>query len=85
MPTIASFYGITIMMYLKDKEHNPPHIHASYGGDEAAFSISTGEMLWDTKFPKKAKKAVKRFILKHQSELNNMWNTGKYKLLPSIE
>ena len=28
MPTISVFYGITIMMYLRNKEHNPPHIHA---------------------------------------------------------
>ncbi len=28
MPTISSFSGIVIVMYLKNKEHNPPHIHA---------------------------------------------------------
>lgn len=29
MPTISVFYGIYIMMYLRNKEHNPPHIHPS--------------------------------------------------------
>ena len=24
MPTISCFYGIIIVMYLRDKEHNPP-------------------------------------------------------------
>ena len=28
MPTISYFYGIIIVMYLRNKEHNPPHIHA---------------------------------------------------------
>ena len=28
MPTISHFYGIIIVMYLRNKEHNPPHIHA---------------------------------------------------------
>ena len=26
MPVIARFFGITIKMYLRQKEHNPPHI-----------------------------------------------------------
>jgi len=28
MPTISQFYKITIVMYLRNKEHNPPHSHA---------------------------------------------------------
>lgn len=30
MPSISSFFGITIYMYRKD--HNPPHFHALYNG-----------------------------------------------------
>ena len=30
MPVISRFYGIVIKMYLRQKEHNPPHIHAIY-------------------------------------------------------
>jgi hypothetical protein len=33
MPTIATFYGILILMYWRD--HGPPHIHAMYQGYEA--------------------------------------------------
>ena len=29
MPEISRFYGIIIYMWWKD--HNPPHIHVSYG------------------------------------------------------
>ena len=31
MPVISRFYGIVIKMYLRQKEHNPPHIYAIYG------------------------------------------------------
>ena len=55
MPTIASFYGIIIMMYLLDKEHNPPHIHAFYGDEAATFYISNGE-IYEGSFPTRAKK-----------------------------
>lgn len=43
MPTISHFYGITIVMYLRYKEHNPPHIHAITQDFDAPFSIETGE------------------------------------------
>ncbi len=31
MQTISSFYGISTMTYLKDKEHNLNHVQAVYG------------------------------------------------------
>ena len=31
MPILSNFYGITIKMYFQQSEHNPPHIHATYG------------------------------------------------------
>jgi hypothetical protein len=33
MPEISRFFGIVIRMYFDD--HNPPHIHAIYAGNEA--------------------------------------------------
>ena len=50
MPTISTFYGIIIMMHLRDKEHNPPHLHAFYGDKAATFYISNGE-LFEGEFP----------------------------------
>ena len=32
MPVLARFYGIVIRMYFLGSEHNPPHVHAIYGG-----------------------------------------------------
>ena len=84
MPTISMFYGIIIMMYLRDKEHNPPHIHAFYGDEAATFYISNGE-IYEGSFPSRAKKMVKEFVLKYQKELSDMWETGKYMKLKGLE
>jgi len=37
MPEISRFLGIVIAMYFK--EHAPPHFHAKYEEQRAAFSI----------------------------------------------
>jgi hypothetical protein len=83
MPTIASFYGIVIMMFLLDKEHNPPYIHAFYGEFEASFTINDGEIMNGT-FPKNGKRLVKQFVSRYKTELLEMWNTGIYKKLPPL-
>lgn len=84
MPTISTFYGIIIMMYLKDKEHNPPHIHAFYGEEAATFYISSGD-IYEGNFPTRAKKMVKEFIAKYRDELLQMWESGSYKKLKGLE
>lgn len=84
MPTISFFYGIYIMMNLRNKEHNPPHIHAFYGENAATFYISNGE-IYEGDFPSKAKKMVKESILSYQKELLNMWETEKYYKLKGLD
>ncbi len=71
-------------MYLKDKEHNPPHIHAFYGDEAASFYIANGE-IYEGSFPSRAKKMVKEFVLKYKAELLEMWETGEYKKLKGLE
>ena len=44
MPVIARFCGIVIKMYLRQKEHNPPHIHAIAGEYVGMFSLKDAEM-----------------------------------------
>lgn len=83
MPTISSFYGIIIVMYLRNKEHNPPHIHAITQDFDAPFLISTGEIM-EGQFPLKAQAMVKEFILKYQKELEEMWEKEEYKKLPPL-
>ena len=84
MPTISYFYGIIIVMYLRNKEHNPPHVHAITQDFDAPFLIATGEIM-EGEFPQKAKALVKEFILKYQKELLSMWETEVYKKLPPLD
>ena len=84
MPTISCFNGIIIFMYLRNKEHNPPHIHAVMQDYYAPFLISTGEIMEGT-FPGKAAAMIKEFIMTYQKELEEMWETEQYKKLPPIQ
>ena len=84
MPTISAFYGIIIIMNLRNKEHNPPHIHAVTADFVSPFLISTGEIM-EGEFPPKAKKMVKEFILKYQKQLEEMWETENYIKLPPLK
>jgi hypothetical protein len=70
-------------MYLRNKEHNPPHIHAITQDFDAPFSIETGEIM-EGEFPVKATIMVKEFILKYQTELLTMWETEQYIKLPPL-
>ena len=83
MPTISHFYGIVILMYLRGKEHNPPHVHAVTQDFAVPFLISTGDPV-ENGFPPKAAALVKEFILMYQDELLEMWKTGEYRKLPPI-
>lgn len=71
MPEISRFQGITIQMFIK--EHNPPHFHAFYDGDVAAFSIDTGQMIQGN-FPQKKAALVTAWAILHHDELMKNWN-----------
>ncbi len=71
-------------MRLRDKEHNPPHIHAITKDYYAPFLLSTGDIM-DGAFPPKEARMVKQFILRYKKELEEMWESGIYKKLPPIE
>ena len=73
MPTISMFYGIVIYMFFYDnKKHKLPHIHASYGDDDAIFSIEDGEIL-DGKLPGNKRKLVEAWIEIHKDDLVTDW------------
>lgn len=83
MPVIARFNGITIRMYLRQKEHNPPHIHATYGEHLGLFALDDGDMFeGDISF--REQRMVKDFILYYRDRLMEMWEEQSYELLPSI-
>lgn len=84
MTVIARFHGIVVKMYLRQKEHNPPHIHAIFGEYIGMFSIEDGEM-FEGDIPDKGKRYVKNFILHYQEDLYDMWETQNFRKLSPIE
>lgn len=84
MPTLARFYGIVIRMYFLGSEHNPPHVHAIYGEDTAAFDIKTGNIL-DGSLPNRAADMVKEWISINRADLIEMWETQEFKKLDPLD
>ena len=73
MPTISMFYGIIIsMMYLDNKQHSTPHIHANYQGNSVVLSIPDGDILAGD-FPPKKLKLVRAWIEIHYEDLLANW------------
>lgn len=84
MPVISKFYGITIKMYFRQKEHNPPHIHAIYGECIGVFAIGDGEMI-EGDMPQKGQQIVREFIDYYRERLIQMWEKQDFEILPLIE
>lgn len=84
MPVISRFHGIVIKMYLRQREHNPPHIHAIYGEYIGMFSLSTAEM-FEGDIPSKEQVLVKKFIEQNRETLLHIWETQEFEVVPSVE
>ena len=83
MPEITRFYGITIHMFFKD--HQPPHFHAEYAGDEEVIEIQTGRVL-EGKLPNRAHKMAMEWWEEHRDELLEMWNENdRNRKLPPLD
>jgi len=63
MPEISRFFGIVIRMYFDD--HNPPHLHADYAGNEAQIGIDPIAIL-DGTLPNRAAPMVFEWAALHQ-------------------
>jgi len=73
MATIAMFYGIIIsMMYMDNKKHSIPHIHADYQGQSVVLSIPDGDILAGD-FPPRKLKLVRAWIEIHHESLLANW------------
>jgi hypothetical protein len=77
MPRISEFFGVVVAMYFSD--HNPPHFHAEYAGDEAEFSINTLEIL-DGQLPRRARALVVEWASLHRTELMANWERARQHL-----
>lgn len=80
MPEISRFYGITVKFFYKD--HNPPHFHVEYSGQEAVFSIETLEII-EGKIPKKQALLVVQWTFLHRKELMEAWKAVRNNQEPN--
>lgn len=76
MPTISMFRGIKIFMNWKD--HQPPHFHAAYGGQEVLVAIRELEAVTG-EIPAKQLKMVLGWAALHQDELLENWKLAEQK------
>ena len=73
MPEICRFFGIIIFLYWKD--HNPPHIHFTYGDYEC--SISVLDRIVDGQAPAKVIAKVNEWINLHEAEILSLWEKAQ--------
>ena len=76
MPEISRFFGIVIAMYYRD--HLPPHFHAKYAGQRAAFSIKELKMI-EGELPRRATSLVLEWAFRHRGELMASWEKAQRK------
>ena len=72
MPELSRFYGVVVTMYASD--HNPPHFHAEYAGQEALFDIVNGVFIKGS-LPSKGARLVLAWYEIHKDELIENWNS----------
>jgi hypothetical protein len=76
MPEVSRFLGIVIAMYFK--EHAPPHFHAKYGSQRAAFSIEDLRLI-EGKLPQRIVSLVLEWAFQHREELLENWNRAQQR------
>ena len=74
MPEISRFFGIIIRMFYED--HNPPHFHAEYNGNQAVFDFRGNIRKGDLK-SKSAVRLVREWIDSHTLELELDWKMAR--------
>ncbi len=80
MPTISTFYGISIRMFFND--HAPPHFHARYGEFEATIEINTLEII-QGRLPRRALSLVEEWAMIHRAELLEDWRLCRENAVPA--
>jgi hypothetical protein len=74
MPRISEFFGIIIWMYYND--HQPPHFHAQYGGEEALIVIGSGDV-YEGNLSRRALRLVQEWEELHRAELLANWELAR--------
>ncbi len=84
MPILSNFYGILIKMYFQQSEHNPPHIHAIYGEYTGSIKIENGELI-EGDLPIRALKLVQEWLQLNKTQVLEVWNTQKFKIIHPLK
>ncbi|MGC2525666.1 MAG: DUF4160 domain-containing protein [Stellaceae bacterium] len=74
MPTVSSFFGITIRIYYND--HPPPHFHVYQQTDEAKIGIE-GLRVLDGYLPPRVLRLVRGWAKVHQVDLRENWSLAE--------
>lgn len=73
MPEICRFYGIIVSLYWKD--HNPPHLHFSYGTYEGKINLQNRKI--EGNAPLKVITKLNLWIDQHEDELRLLWEKAR--------
>jgi len=74
MPEISRFYGLIISIHWID--HNPPHFHVRYAGNDASIAIHRVELL-SGYLPNRALGMALEWAATHQEELVENWERAR--------
>lgn len=61
------------------REHNPPHFHAKYGGDEIVIEIETGKIIGGS-MSKRALILVQEWREMNKTDLSRDWALAEKKM-----
>ena len=73
MPVISRFLGIAISILYDD--HDPPHFHATYGGQRISVQIRDGVV--QGRFPRRAQALVLEWLELHREALLEDWDLAR--------
>lgn len=86
MPELSRFHGIKITINFND--HNPPHIHAAYGGKNVVVEIETLTVS-PSNLPPRILRRIIEWATIHQNELRQAWelrqNHQTHRCIPPLE
>jgi hypothetical protein len=71
MPIISVFFGIVVRMFYQ--EHEPPHFHAEYQGQQGKFTFD-GELFVGSIQSGTALRLIREWALLHRRELESNWD-----------
>ena len=76
VPVLSRFYGIVV--YMNYRDHEPPHFHARYQGQEVLVEIESG--LVKGSFPKRGLRLLLEWMEVHREELERNWARARNQL-----